>query len=132
MRELLDSEEFMFRFEVGIMDATAKLSLDDRKWIVSLVSKYYTIVLPKAQIDQIIEGLGVLGMHELMKQNPNAFHKLLCEPSVLLNADYILTTFTADFSEMGSNKRDTEEQAVIYWVNFIQLIEGMLHLGLAK
>ena len=127
MRELLDSEEFMFRFEVGIMDATAKLSLDDRKWIVSLVSKYYTIVLPKAQIDQIIEGLGVLGMHELMKQNPNAFHKLLCEPRVLLNADYILTTFTADFSEMGSNKRDTEEQAVIYWVNFIQLIEGMLH-----
>ena len=43
MRELLDSNEYMFRFEV---DASAKLGLED-----------------------CIEGLNVLGVHELMKLN---------------------------------------------------------------
>ena len=128
MRELLDSDEFIFRFEVGIMEATAKLGLDDCKRIVSSISKYYTIVQVKAQLDQIVDGLNALGVHDLMKQNPNAFRKLICEPSLQLNADYIINVFSTDFSEMGSNKRDAEEQAVIYWVNFVQLIEGMFYI----
>ena len=48
------------------------------------------------------DGLNALGVHDLMKQNPNAFRKLICEPSLQLNADYIINVFSTDFSEMGS------------------------------
>jgi hypothetical protein len=123
MREMLDSDEFVFRFEVGVIDAAAKLGLEDCRRIVSTISKYYTIVQAKAQLDQMVEGLNVLGVHDLMKLNPHAFRKLMIEPDVQINADYILNLFRTDFSDAGSNKRDVEEQAVIYWVNFIQLIE---------
>ena len=71
----------------------------------------------------VVEGLNVLGVHDPMKANPNVFLKLMTESDAELNADYILNLFSTNFSEAGSNRREVEEQAIIYWVNFVQLIE---------
>ena len=65
----------------------------------------------------------VLGVHDVMTLNPHAFRNLLTAPDVQLDADYILNLFSTQFSEPGCNRREIEEQAIIYWVNFIQLIE---------
>ena len=118
MRELLDSDDYIFRFEIGVTDAAA--SLEDCKRIVTSISKYYII---KAELDQLVEGLRVLGVHDVMTLNPHAFRNLLTAPDVQIDADYILNLFSTQFSEPGCNRREIEEQAIIYWVNFIQLIE---------
>ena len=63
----------------------------------------------KAQLDQVIEGLSVLGIYDLMKSNPSAFRKLMTEP-IFLDADYIINLFITDFSPHRSNKHDMEEK----------------------
>ena len=52
---------------------------------------------------------------------------------VLSNTEYIFTDklkgiFKINFSEKGSNKRSFEEQAYIYFIDFIDECEGTLHV----
>ena len=88
----------------------------------------------KASIDQIVDGLHTLGVYELIQANPHAMHKLLISQPVQLISDYILNLFATKFSSEGSNNREDEEQLIMYWVNFIESIEGkrMLVLVTAK
>ena len=54
MKTLLDSEEFDFRFEVGVTDLSSKLKLSDCSRIVESLATHFTVVGVKAYIDQII------------------------------------------------------------------------------
>ena len=105
--KILDSDGYMFLLILAFQ-------MYDLKWIVYSIAKYFTIVWVKAQFDQMIEGLCVVGVHDLMKCS---LHKLMTQRQTLPNAD-LLNLFYTDFSDVGSKKRDLEEQAV---VNFIQL-----------
>ena len=127
MREMLDSEPFAFRFEVGVTDVSNRLQLHDRQRIVNSIMKYFTVVRSKAQVDQLREGLAVMGVGDLMTSNASMFRKLLTEKPPLLTADYMLDLFITEFSLSGSNRREAEEQAALYWINFIQLIECKSH-----
>ena len=79
----------------------------------------------EAYIDQILDGLKALGISELIKANPHAMHKLFVSQPVPLTADYMLDLFTTRFSPEGANRRENEEQTVMYWINFIERIEGI-------
>ena len=120
---MLNSDGFSFRFDIGVTDSSSKLELCDRSQIVQSIATYYFIVRVKAHLDQMIEGLGVLGLHGLIKANPCAFRNMLMAAPVKLDADYILNLFITKFSDTGSNRRDVEEQTMMYWVHFIELIE---------
>ena len=44
VREMLDRDDFEFRFDVGICDASFKVNLSDRDRIVESLATYYTVV----------------------------------------------------------------------------------------
>ena len=77
----------------------------------------------KAQLDQTIDGLNVLGIYELIKANPRAMHKLLVSKPVPMTSDFIMDLFQTRFSAEGSNRREDEELVMMYWVHFLEMIE---------
>ena len=52
---------------VGVTDALAKPQFGDLTRIVHSISKYYTIIWANAQLDQMVEGITVLGIHDVIK-----------------------------------------------------------------
>ncbi len=124
MKDLLDSDEYDFRFDIGLGFSTASMNFGDRDKIVQSLAGYYTIVKVKAQIDQFVEGLRVLGILDLVQANPHRGRELFVysKPQEM-TADAVITLFTPRLSPEGSNKREDEEQVVMLWVNFVQMIE---------
>ena len=57
-------------------------------------------------------------------------HKLFLQRPVL-NADYMLDLFNPRLSAPGTNRREDEEQLIMYWINFIEMIEGNISLLMA-
>ena len=109
---------------MGVADISSKVELKDRDRIVQSLANYFTVVRVKAYIDQILEGLNTYGVTELIKANPRAMYKLFTSQPVALTSDYMLNLFTTRFSPDGANRREHEEQLVMYWVHFIERIEG--------
>lgn len=66
----MDSEEFSFRFDVGVSDPSMRLKFTDREPIIQSLATYFILVRAKASIDQIADGLSALGVLEMMKANP--------------------------------------------------------------
>lgn len=130
MRELLDSDSFDFRFEVGVTDVASRLELHDRARIVQSLSTHFTVIRVKAQLDQLIEGLMALGVYDLLKSNPRMMRRLLTYNPEPLTTDFILDLFQARFSPDQSNRREDEEQVWMYWVNFLELIDSKSKLYL--
>ena len=58
----MDSEEFSFRFDVGISDPSTNLKHTDRERIIQSLATYFILVKAKVSIDQIADGLSALGV----------------------------------------------------------------------
>ena len=126
MRAILDSEEFDFRYEIGVAQPTQNLSLRDSMRIVKSCAAHFTIHSVKAELDQICDGLNCMGVLQLIRENPALFRPLfLPHPPAPLTADYMINLFATKFSPPGSNSREEEEAAVMKWVQLLQAIEGM-------
>ena len=117
MKRVLDSDDFDFRFEVGIGD-----NLKDRKSIVQSVANYFTVIRVKAQIDQICEGLSCLGVDELMKSYPSTMHRLFTSQPQPLTPYSVFDMFHAKLSSEGSNQREDQDQVLMYWSHFLELV----------
>lgn len=121
MRAVLDDDAFDFRYELSISGQPSTLSDSDH--IVKFSAKHSTVVRVKAQLDQVIDSLNVLGIYELIKANPHAMHKLLVSKPVPMASDFIMDLFQTRFSAEGSNRREDEEPVMMYWVHFLEMIE---------
>ena len=120
MRSILNSDKFDFRFEVGIGNVLS--SLEDRKQIVQSITNYFTVVRVKAQIDQIMDGLKCLGIDELIKSYPSTMHRLFISRPEPLTSDSVFNLFQSKLSPEGSNRREDEEQMVMYSNYYLELI----------
>lgn len=124
MQDLLDCDELDFCFEMAIAEASSLLALSDCSRIVQSLAKYRTVVKVKARIDQVTEGLHTLGVYDLIKANPQTMHKLFTSCPKYLTADFMMSLFQAKCSPEGSNRREEEEEVLMHWVHFLELIEG--------
>lgn len=125
MRTLLDSEEFDFRFDIGVAQPSQNLHLQDCMRIVKSCATHFTIHSIKTELDQICDGLNCMGVLQLMRNNPALLRPLfLPQPLCPLSADYMINLFVTKFSPLGCNTREEEEAVVMKWVQFLQLIEG--------
>ena len=124
----MDSEEFSFRFDIGVSDPSTRLKFTDREQIVQSLAMYFVIVRSKASIDQMADGLSALGVLDMMRANPQAMRKLFLHRPIL-SVDYLLNHFKPRLSAPGTNRREDEEQLMMYWVNFLEMIEGNIVLG---
>ena len=121
MKTVLDDDAFDFRFELGISQQPSTLS--DRDCIVQFFAKHFTVVRVKAQLDQMIDGLKALGIYDLIKANPRSMHKLFTSKPAPITLDVVINLFQTRFSPEGSNRREDEEQVVMFWVHFLEMIE---------
>ena len=80
----------------------------------------------KAELDQIVSGLKTLGVHELFKRNPQKMRILLVKRTPRRwNADLMMNAFKPSLSEEGSSNRQYERAIMVYWANFLHVVEGM-------
>ena len=124
LRELLDSDEYDFRYTCGIAQPTSTLELKDRDRIVASFAIHFPLMCCMTELIQLKEGLGALKVLQLLQGNPHVTCSLLVfSPPKSLTADK-LYMFTASLSPAGSNRRETEEFVYMQWVNLMQEIEG--------
>ena len=127
MRNLLDSEEYEFRYEIGIAQPSGTLQLSDLDRIVETSATHYSIVSVKAELDQIIDGLTTLEVLDLIVHNPNGMEALFVYSiPPPLTADKMVDMFQPRFSPTGANRREVEEAVVMQWIHYLQLIESRL------
>ena len=123
---LLDSDEFDFRYEIGVAQPSKDLQLGDCGRVIKLCAAHYTIHSVKAELDQLREGLNCMGVLELIQQNPALMRTIFLPlPPKPVTADYMINLFATKFSLRGANCREEEEAAVMKWVQFLQAIEGV-------
>lgn len=60
----------------------------------------------------------------LIKKNSVVMRPLFIRNALPPTADTLFDMLQAKFSESGSNAREVEEDTMMKWSNFIQLVEG--------
>ena len=127
MRVLLDSDEFDFRYDIGVSQPSHTLQLSDRDRILNSMATHYAVKYMKAEVDQLKEGLKAMGVLDVIVSNPRKMRPLFVhhEPATVhLTADKMIDLFTPVLSPVGSNQRELEEAVMMHWVNYIQMIES--------
>lgn len=124
MKKLFDEDEYIFRFDIGISQPSHAINTSNIDHILKLFANHYLISSVRAELDQLLSGMGVLGVIDLIRSNPNKMHKLLVysTPKVL-STDDMMQLFPPKYSPVGSNRRETEEEAMMFWVHLLQMIE---------
>ena len=80
----------------------------------------------KAELDNLREGLEVLGVLSLLRDNPHILRQPFVAQLQCISADLLQELFEVQFSPQGANAREKEEQLVLYWINFLHEVEGKL------
>ena len=81
----------------------------------------------KAELDEIKDGLQALDFLSLLKNYPTATRQLFVAVKCCLTADSLQDLFiVSSFSPEGSNVREVEEKTYIYFINFLQELEGTI------
>jgi len=78
----------------------------------------------KAELDSLKEGLEVLDVLSLLQKNPRTLRQLFFACQQTLTADAVQDLFAVEFSPSGSNSREKEEELIMFWVTFLNVIEG--------
>lgn len=126
LQELLETEEFDFRFDLGISKPVHEIQLTDREMFVSAMALHYGVLVVKAELDQILCGLSsTLNALTLIRNNPLIMRPLFIhQDRHPPTADTLFDMFQAKFSELGSNAREAEEATMMKWSDFLQMVEG--------
>lgn len=121
---LLDSNDYAFRFDIGIGQSSRSVTMDNIDHVLQLFAKHYLLLSVKSELDQLVEGLGVLKMLDLIRDNPNKFMQLFVHSVPQpLTTDHMLELFPPKYSPPGSNCREVEEAVIMLWIHFLQNIE---------
>lgn len=72
-------------------------------------------------INEVKEGLETLGVLQAVQRNPEKFREVFCKERMKkLDAQMVDLLFTPHFDEEGSNRRLSQEEAVVYWRDYLQ------------
>ena len=126
LHNLLESDEYDFRYNLGVAEQTQTVRLDDKEEIVTHMANHFSIFQVKRELDQILCGLSeTLDALTLIRNDPTVMRSLFV-PSKHppLSADSTFDLFIMNYSPQGSNAREREEAVGLHWYNFLQLVEG--------
>lgn len=125
LRKLLDSDDFIFRFNFGCGVPSSAVSIDDKERLLQCIAMHLTIYSQKAELDQIREGFKVLNFEEIVKLHPYLLKPLFISGRPNLTANDLLM-FKVNWSVQGSNRRAKEEEIILNWNYYVKELEGML------
>ena len=107
-----------------ILDAQSALpsasSLGQKDSISDLIIRHILIDSVEFLIE-MKEGLNTLGILQSIQKHPHKFEELFsrgCSPK--LDAQMVDLIFVPKLDEEGSNQRGTQEQAIVYWRDYLQ------------
>ena len=105
---------------------SSSFKLSDRDAFASAVAKHYTILKCRAELDQLLQGLETLGVLPLIRSNPCMMRPLFTGTGQeqKLTAELLFDLFSPQFSSVGSNRREQEEKIVMFWDNYLQMVQG--------
>lgn len=120
LKDLLNSsEDYDFRFDLGITDTT------NRDKLVSSVALHYGVLVVKAELDQILCGLSET--LDALRLIPTLMRPLFvwAKPPPL-TAEGVYDMLPALLSENGNNARECQETIMMFWNDFLENVEGIV------
>ena len=128
---MLGSDEYDFRYDLGITKAAHEVRIVDREKIVTSMALHYGVLVVKAELDQILCGISsTLNALTLIRDNGVMRQLFVFKVRPPPTADNLFDTLPAKFSESGSNAREKEEATMMLWWDFLQMVEGKLCIDL--
>ena len=108
-----------------ILDAQGALPLasniSQKDSICELLVRHILIDSVDFLINEIKEGLNILGVLQSIQKHPGKFKELFCRECLpKLDAHMVDLIFVPKLDEEGSNKRAAQEQAIVYWRDYLQ------------
>ena len=100
------------------------MQLDDVSHIIELITSHHTVISVTGQLHHIVDCLRDAQILDLLQQNPCKIGELFASGKRDITADVIIALFEAVLSPCGHNDREEEEAIVVYWMEFIQKVEG--------
>ena len=125
---MIDSDDFDFRYEIGVSQPVNTLKLSDKeRLIVDLMAKHFTILIVKAELDQMFKcGLSsTLNILELVRENKGMRQLFVYDQQPPMSWDDLYNILPAVMSPEGSNRREEEEAVMMKWIKLSQAIEGV-------
>ncbi|CAB4045967.1 Hypothetical predicted protein, partial [Paramuricea clavata] len=108
-----------------ILDAQGSLpsasSVSEKHRICDLLVRHILIDSVQFLINDMREGLETLGVLQAIQRNPEKFRELFIKEYLpKLDAEIVDLLFVPKLAEEGSNKRAAQEQAIVYWRDYLQ------------
>ena len=116
LKRTVSGDDFDFLIDCGYSKPLRDCVLDDKKEMLECVILHFTHYRIRAELDQLKEGLAMVGVLPAIQSRPNLWKPLLCHTeSLKVIPDYIRQLFEPVVSAMGSNARRTEEDVSYHW-----------------
>lgn len=126
MNALLDGDLFDLRCTCGITVPSSSLKFKDLSDLIRNICLHFVIYAAKSELDQIRDGLKILGLLSVMESSALQFLPLFlgsCQQQ--LTADKLIGLFKIQqWSPKGSNDREDEEAIVVNWENYVRETAG--------
>ena len=131
LHSLLNSDEYDFRYDLGVATNVQSVQLGDKENIVMQLANHFTIFQCKAELDQILCGLSeTLGLLDLVRGNPIIMRPLFVKATKPpLTAESLYDLFVMHYSKDGSNIKEREEVTGMRWFSFLECVEGIILHG---
>ncbi|KAL7369794.1 hypothetical protein ABVT39_009065 [Epinephelus coioides] len=97
--------------------------MEGRDQLVQAATSFYMEGRTKEALQQLTEGLGTLGLLDLMKINPSIFKEVFTSSERPLKATDLISLFKATLSHPESNQWRKEKRVEGYWRDFLLDIE---------
>ncbi|KAJ8015882.1 hypothetical protein DPEC_G00001140 [Dallia pectoralis] len=115
--------------QAAVLEASPKLSmigglapvksLRGRDTLVDSIVSYYVYDRMQTAVNQFKEGLETLGVLEKLQSNAESFQNVFACGTKVLSVVDVTSLFSCNYSIEGSNKRAEEEQAVCFWMDWL-------------
>ncbi len=99
---------------------------ENKEDMVSELCHFFVIDIVRGGLDQMRQGLGTLGILELMKKNPGLIQEAFCAREKPLTASDVNDLFTPNMDDPGSNKYPRQELTLMHWRDYLQDCEGIV------
>ena len=121
MKVLLNTEEFDFLHDLGIV----LKSIEDKERSTSAISKHFSVLCIKAELDQLLCGLAeTLGALHFIRSEPTVMKTLFVyTEGSPIRADDMFDMFTIQYSPAGSTSREREEATSMLWYHLLEVID---------
>ena len=124
-QEMLDSDEYEFRYKCGVAKPSCRISLSEKKKVIDAFCLHYSVLASLAELEQLRRGFSIHKFDSLLQNYPEIMYEAFQPSDYQLTSRYIRDLFKPLFSSKGSNNRELEEAIVMTWILYLQNQEGM-------